>query len=254
MKKHEFVFTAVLVASCADNNEYSSLTVRGEGFGNGQAHICVTNIDADEVVACESTTVHEGVFELQLDKIMQPMVVHRVNAFVDLDENQRCEFGSDAVMTTEVREATTVTFANEDTWIGDDPSGCVSFGGVSFQVSVSGLTKSWLRYALIRMNTDGTTIDKVITVDNAPIAQGQALIDLPGAGQQGRFYQIAFFEADTPDAPCNDSVFYRHAFGASGEDDPFTCGVSGGSTTFLGDITKPSDFDTGLCSDFTPTT
>jgi hypothetical protein len=216
----------------------------------------MTQTAVNETVACETTTVSGGAFEFQLGDVLQPGVGHRIDAFVDVDGDQRCEFGVDAVMSLDIApttEAYDLTFPAGNLRIGDDPRGCAGFGGTSFRIAVSGVTKGVVRYALVRLNEAGASVDKVITVGNAIVAGGQAVLALEGAGQGGRFYRIEFFEADDFDGACGgETAAFRLSMGAVGQDGPSVCGVAVGGIEFEGSIATSGAFETGDCSSFTP--
>lgn len=244
---------AMFGIACSSDNGDVELGVRGEGFGAGDAHIAVTRTSTNEIIACETVPVAGGTFEVDLGPIMQRNVAHRVDAFVDLDGNQRCEFGVDAIVSLELglaTDAATVRFEDGSMHVGDDPTGCASFGGFGFRVDLTGVSRSVIRYALVRLNAAGTLPDTRILTGAALAHDGTATIDVPGAGQPGRFYRIDFFEADTVDASCDETTeMYRVEPGATGADAPWECVAPGGTLGEQGDLTA-GDLATGECSSF----
>lgn len=250
--KQYTMFAIALCCGCADDG-LLPLTVSGEDFASGPVHVAVTQTAINESVACESTAVVGGGFRIDLGRIVQPKVGHRIDAFVDLDGNRRCEFGVDAVVSMTIEPTTAgynVGFANGSTHVGDDPTGCAGFGGVSFQVKASGVATNYVRYALVRTNRDGNAIDKVVSTGWASAENGVATIDLPGAAQRGFAYRIDFFEVTTLDAPCTTATQVHRVWrGAEGEDEPFSCRPSNGPTEIVGSVTD-NDFLAGDCSGF----
>lgn len=79
-----------------------------------------------EIVACDTTPVVAGSFDVEIGDILERSVGHRVDAFVDVDGNQRCEVGIDAVASVELPplEMTTRLRLLD---AGDDLGACVSF-------------------------------------------------------------------------------------------------------------------------------
>jgi hypothetical protein len=246
------MFAIALCCGCT-SSDLLPLTVSGEGFASGPVHVAVTQTAINESVACESSSVVDGAFRIDLGRVVQPNVGHRIDAFVDLDGNQRCEFGVDAVvsMTVEPKAAGyNVGFPNGGTRVGEDPTGCAGFGGLSFRVKAAGVSTTYVRYALVRTNRDGTAIDKVISTGWASAENGVATIDLPGAAQRGFAYRIDFFEVTLLDTPCTTATQVHRVWrSAEGEDEPFSCRPSNGPAEIAGNIAD-NDFLDGDCSGF----
>lgn len=248
-------YTMLAIALCGGctSNDLLPLTVSGEeDFPNGPIHVAVTQTALNEAVACESTDVVGGAFHLDLGRVVQPKVGHRVDAFIDLDGDRRCELGVDAVMSMTVEPTTEsydVGFLDGSKRVGNDGTGCIGFGGLSFQVKAFGVSTG-VRYALVRTNSDGTAIDKVISTGWAGNDNGVATIDLPGAAQRGFAYRIDFFEATLIDSPCTTATpVHRVWQGAQGEDEPFSCRPSNGPAEIVGNVTD-DDFLAGDCTGF----
>lgn len=90
------------ITACGTGNEPVRLTVNGTGFPDGDARVAVLEMPTLEIVACDTTPVVAGSFELELGDILERSVGYRVDAFVDLDGNQRCDAGIDAVASVEL--------------------------------------------------------------------------------------------------------------------------------------------------------
>lgn len=242
-----------LTAACASRDDYLELDVKGEGFAAGEAHVAVTQLATNENVACETRQVQAGSFDVELGAILQPKVDHRVDAFVDLDGDGRCQFGIDAVASLALEpltEGTNVTFPDGSMRIGDDPTGCESFGGVSIHLELENVGKHVVRYALVRLNAAGTASDRVIKVGDAFASDGRAVIDLPGATLKGRFYWIDFFETDLVNATCGStSVVHRVSLGALGDDGERGCVPPGARSELTGDLAS-NDLEVGQCTSF----
>jgi hypothetical protein len=251
MKPH-MMLSIALCCGCT-SNDLLPLTVSGEGFASGPVHVAVTQTAINESVACESDSVVDGTFRIDFGRVIQPKVGHRVDTFVDLDGNQRCEFGVDAVMSMTIEPKTAgynVGFPNGGTRVGEDPTGCIGFGGLSFLVKASGVSTGFVRYALVRTNRDGTAIDKVISTGWGTAENGVATIDLAGAAQRGFAYRIDFFEVNVLDAPCTTATaVYRVWRSAEGEDEPFACRPTNGPAEITGSVTD-DDFLAGDCTGF----
>jgi hypothetical protein len=116
--------TVFAIAACTADGPVP-LTVSGTGFSDGVAHVAVIRIPTLEAVACETTSVVAGSFELDVGDILEPTVAYRVDAFVDVDGNQRCEVGIDAVTTLELPPRMMVAERLVDP--SDAPAGCASF-------------------------------------------------------------------------------------------------------------------------------
>jgi hypothetical protein len=245
------------LAACAQDSDYLNLTVAGDELGSGVAHVAVTQLATSETVACESAPVEGGRFEVALGPILQPKVEHRVDAFVDLDGDQHCEFGVDAVMSLVLEpltESTDLTFPRGGDRIGDDPTGCLGFGGSSFRIELSGVTSNVVRYALVRLNSAGTEPDRVIDVGWTAANGDEAVIDLPGAGVAGRFYRIDFFEAADIDIPCTSTTpVFRESPGTPSAEPGLRCTPGTGAMALQVDLAG-GDPETGDCASFAPST
>lgn len=256
-----FAFIAIagsLAGACTGDDNVSEnrdLTVEGVQFPAGSAHVNVTQTAIGETVACVDTVVDAGgSFKLELGKILQPKVGHRLDVFVDVNGDDRCEFGVDAVETSELPPSTIgthQTFNGVDS-IGRSPTGCAGFGGVSFELILSGVSRNLVKYALVRMTADGGTPEKIITVGNVISEGGRATIDLVGVGQPGHFYQIDFFEANDVAVCDAENIVWRWRTGAAGVDAPSACEpLIGGGFQMMADLASPTPaLQSGACSSF----
>jgi hypothetical protein len=247
------VFVPILILSACASNDYLDLDVRGEGFAAGEAHVAVTQLATNENVACETTQVQAGTFNVELGGILQPKVGHRVDAFVDLDGDGRCQFGVDAVASLALEPltaGTNVTFPEGTMRVGDDPAGCEAFGGMSIHLELANASKNVVRYALVRLNAAGTAADRVIEVGDVFASGGRATIELPGATLKGQFYWIDYFEADLADAPCPaPPAVHRVSLGMASDDGARGCVPPGSRTELQGDLAI-NDQETGQCANF----
>jgi hypothetical protein len=247
------VFVSLLLTACASRDDYLELEVKGEGFAAGEAHVAVTQLATNENVACETSKVLAGSFDVELGAVLQPKVGHRVDAFVDLDGDERCQFGVDAVASLSLEpltEGTNVTFPNGAMRVGDDPSGCEAFGGVTIHVELANVSKDVVRYALVRLNTPGTAADRVIKVGDAFADDGRVVIDLPGAALPEQFYWVDLFEADHVDATCATAPkVHRVSIGAFGKFAAGGCAPPGSRLGATGDLAA-NDLEVGQCASF----
>jgi hypothetical protein len=118
------------IAACnGTTDEAVRLTVNGTGFPDGDARVAVLRMPALEIVACDTTSVVAGSFEVELEGILEPSVGYRVDAFVDVDGNQRCEVGIDAVASVELPPLEMVTKLRLLD-AGDEPAACASFENI----------------------------------------------------------------------------------------------------------------------------
>ncbi len=255
-RRSSFPLAAAVLAvlpACADGG-LLSFAVIGEGFADGEARVAVTQLAVDETIACATTRAVAGRFEVDFGEIMQPRVGHRVDAFVDLDGDERCEFGVDAVMSLELAPAdasSDLTFPDGAMRVGDDPAGCAGFGGVSYEVAVDGVLEDHVRYALLRMSRAGAGPEKIVATGAVSASGGRATIVLEGAGQPGRQYRIDLFEASTPDAACGSTTnVFRVPTGAVGEDAPAACTPPGSAVALSTDVSALEDSERGECSSF----
>ncbi|HEY5950962.1 MAG TPA: hypothetical protein VIV40_35965 [Kofleriaceae bacterium] len=148
-------------------------------------------------------------------------------------------------------EGNTVGFYNGRQRVGDDPTGCTGFGGLSLRLKVFDVATDLVRYALVRTNADGTMLEKVVSVGFAFVDHGLVTIDLPGALQRGRAYQIDFFEAMTIDTACTaDTQVHRVWRPADGTNEPIGC-ISTTSTAETVGSVATNDFFDGDCRGFT---
>jgi hypothetical protein len=248
-----YVSILILTAACASRDDYLEFEVKGEGFGAGEAHVAVTQLATNEYVACTTTQVQAGSFDVELGPVLQPKVGHRVDAFVDLDGDGRCQFGADAVVSLALEpltEATDLTFPNGAMRIGDDPSGCEAFGGVTIHVEIANVSKGLLRYALVRLNTAGTAADRVMYVGYAFAGNGRVVIDLPGAAVPGELYWVDFFESNLVDTPCATAAeVYRVPLGGARDFGGRGCVRPGGRIELTGDLAA-HDLEVGQCASF----
>lgn len=253
----------VLGACAADGADDAAddgvaLIVRGEGFAAGDVRISVTQPATPEPVACAAGAVAGGAFELPLDATLAPGVAYRVDGFVDLDGDARCEFGVDAVMSIDLSPLAadaSFTFTDGASRVGDEPRGCAAFGGLSYRVELASATLGLVRYALVRLDAEGVEIDRVVARGHAVVdeALGRAVIDLEGAAQAGHFYRIELFEADSVDAPCDDELeVWRISTGRLEELGPVTCTGVAEPTTFADDLVAPVSLEAGSCAGFGP--
>ncbi len=243
---------------CAADDHGLSLTVGGEGFPDGDVRVAATLAGFDEPVACEDGMVVDGRFEVAIGEELSPGASYRIDGFVDLDGDARCEFGVDAVMSIDLAPldgSADFTFTEGATRIGDDPRGCASFGGRWFRVELANATRSLVRYALVKLDEMGTAIDRVVGRGSGDVddALRIATVDLQGAGKLGHSYRIDLFEADTIDASCAaDTVVWRISIGRQPELSPVRCTGIGEPTVFAHDLANPTGLEEGDCSGFSP--
>lgn len=247
-----------LGACGAGTEDGVALAIRGEGFAAGPVHLSVTQAAVQEPIACESATVVDGVFDVELGAELSTGVPYRVDGFVDLDGDTRCEFGVDAVMSIDLSPLdadSSFMFANGADRVGDDPRGCAAFGGLSYRVDLVGATRSLVRYALVRLDADGENADRVVVRGYAPVdeALGLAVVEIEGAAQMGYFYRIELFETDTVDAPCDDErEVWRISTGRLEELGSATCTGVAEPVRFADNLAAPTTLETGNCDGFGP--
>jgi hypothetical protein len=253
MRRNAVFVPILLLSACASRDDYLELDVKGEGFAPGEAHVAVTQLATNDNVACETSQVQAGSFDVELGAVLQPKVGHRVDAFVDLDGDGRCQFGVDAVASLALEPltaGTNVTFPNGAMRVGDDPTGCEAFGGVTIHVELANVSKAVVRYALVRLNTAGTAADRVIKVGDAFADDGRVVIDLPGAALAGQFYWVDLFEADHVDAACATALeVHRVSLGAAGNFGGTGCVPPGSRFGMTGDLAA-HDLEVGQCASF----
>jgi hypothetical protein len=115
------------IAACnGTGDEPVRLTVYGTGFPDGDARVAVVKLPVLEIVACDTTAVVAGSFEVELGDILERGVGYRIDSFVDVDGDQHCEFGIDAVGSVELPP---LDMATQPRLLeaGDNSAACASF-------------------------------------------------------------------------------------------------------------------------------
>jgi hypothetical protein len=120
----------MLLAACTGTTDGPvPLTVTGTGFPDGDAQVAVLRLPELDAVACDTTIVVGGSFELEIGDILEATVAYRIDTFVDVDGDQRCEPGVDAVGTLllPARMPATSPLVID---VPDDAAACASFESV----------------------------------------------------------------------------------------------------------------------------
>ena len=197
------VFPLLLLFACEQEGVGVNITVEGAGFEEDSGltvKLALVRVETNEIIADKVHTIdNDGVIRSFWRRRFLEPSAHRVDAFIDVNRNDICEFGIDKTFSFELELGTEDTGFTFIPMSGGDPRGCLSFGGSTLTMRGTNVRPNkGLHAALIRA-PDGTVLD----VQHIATGDGSFEVEWAGGIRPGGSYYVDWFVDSNSNSTCD---------------------------------------------------